>query len=108
MLILEEIFGRELLFYTFEEFFAKRRLVKEIFEEKVPKDRYFITIYRMYVESRPWIKEYYRECIWDYLNGYMEEIQLASVYITYKNSLARRKKKMEKENEDNGEEDFND
>lgn len=92
-----EAFGEMLCFYTFDEFMEKRQYIHDEVNARVDKshpkyNRFFMWCYRMYVESRPWIREYYRECIWNYINGYMDEITLMSVYIQYTESLNRRKK----------------
>ena len=63
MYILSEFFGRDMLFYTFEEFMDNRFYIKEQFEIK---EYDYKVMYNLYIESRPWIKEYYRGCIWDY------------------------------------------
>lgn len=77
-----EVIDRDLLFYTFDDFMILRNHIKDRLEHLTRKD---YIIYGMYVESRPWIKEYYRGCIWDFLNDYMSEEELIEVYDKFKN-----------------------
>lgn len=78
--MLNGIVDDDMFFYTFTDFiYFKDRIKKKLHTKD--KDYYFM--YRMFVESRPWIKDFYRGCIWDYLNYYMTEDELLSHYETY-------------------------
>lgn len=78
--MLYEVIDRDMAFYTFNDFIRIRKHIKE---RLLDKNREYIMIYRMYVESRPWIKDFYRGCIWDYLNDYMTEDELLCRYDEY-------------------------
>ena len=80
MYLLKNIFGLDMLFYTFDDFMRRREYIKEHFLEK---DDEFRILYDLYIESRPWMKEYYRLCIWDYLNDYLSEEELLNEYDRY-------------------------
>lgn len=87
MYILSEFFGRDMLFYTFEDFMKVRTYIKEQYALK-PYE--YKVMYNLYIESRPWIKEYYRGCIWDYLNDYLTEQEIISNYMQYKSTQRRK------------------
>lgn len=76
----DEILGRDMMYYTFEDFMKKRFYIKDKLEEQ---DNTYKCIYRMYVEARPWMKEFYRNCIWDFLNDYMSDEELTVEYDKY-------------------------
>lgn len=78
--MLNDLFERDMMFYTFDDFMKFRKHIKE---KMKTKDRTYIQTYRMYVESRPWIKDFYRCCIWDYLNDYMTEQELEHEFEKY-------------------------
>lgn len=80
MSMLYEVIDRDMAFYTFNDFIRLRKHIKDRLAEK---DREYIMIYRMYVESRPWVKDFYRGCIWDYLNDYMTDEELLGRYDEY-------------------------
>lgn len=79
----EEIIGYNVSFSTFEEFFKRRGYIKKFIAIKYEQDLEYVAIYRMYVGSRPFIKEKYRELIWEYINDYCEEEQMVSQYLAY-------------------------
>lgn len=78
--MVDELLGRDMLYYTFDDFMRKRYYIKEKLETK---DNKYITIYRMYVEARPWMKEYQRGFVWDFLMGYMSDDELIVLYEEY-------------------------
>ena len=77
MYIVADILGVDMVYYTFSDFMKRRYEIKELLKNK---DNEYVAIYRMYVESRPWMKEWYRECIWDFLNDYMSDAKLLEEY----------------------------
>lgn len=81
MLLEENLFERHMLFYTFEDFMKQRFYIKANLSTK---DNNYIICYRMYIHSRPWVKDYYRGIIWDYLNDYLDEEQLTVEFDKYK------------------------
>lgn len=80
MLLHVKIFGADMLYYTFDDFVNKREYLKQEYDKK---DNDFKILYNMYVESRPWLAEKYRHCIWDYLNDYVTESDLLEKYNEY-------------------------
>lgn len=78
--MLEGIIDSDMLFYTFDDFMKMRKHIKKKLRKKETKD---YIIYRMYVESRPWIRDFYRGCIWDFLNDYMTDDELRIEYLKY-------------------------
>lgn len=78
--IYSNYFGKDMLFYTFDEFKDKRQYLKE---QLLDKDEEYIAMYGLYIESRPWIKEYFRGVMWDYLMDYMSEIDFIIEYNKY-------------------------
>lgn len=87
MYILSEFFGRDMLFYTFDDFMNRRDYIKKQF---IAKEYEYKVMYNLYIESRPWIKDYYRGCIWDYLNSYLKDEEILVIYEQY---LMKQKKK---------------
>ena len=78
--MLEGIVDNDMLFYTFDDFMKIRKHIKKKLRNKKSRD---YIIYRMYVESRPWIKDFFRCCIWDFLNDYMTDAELMHEYDKY-------------------------
>jgi len=80
MYLHKDIFGADMLYYTFDDFMTRREHIKS---EYALKEREYKILYNMYVESRPWMAEKYRHLIWDYLNDYLEELTLLDKYNEY-------------------------
>ena len=80
MLLYKDIIDADMLFYTFDDFMKVKDHIKEKLATLNDKD--FI-VYRMYIESRPWIKDLYRGVIWDYLNNYIDDEELRNEYRKY-------------------------
>lgn len=78
--MLSEVIDQDMLFYTFDDFVKIREHVKNKLKTKERKD---ILIYRMYVGARPWIRDYYKGLIWDYLNDYTTDNELMYEYDNY-------------------------
>lgn len=77
MYVVADILGVDMVYYTFSDFMDRRNNIKELLKGK---NKEYVAIYRMYVGSRPWMKEYYRDCIWDFLNDYMSDEKLIEEY----------------------------
>ena len=75
-----EIIDCDMMFYTFDDFMRIKNKVKDKLETKNVKD---ILIYRLYVSSRPWIKNCYKYDIWDWLNDYLSDDELKEEYNKY-------------------------
>lgn len=87
MYTLGEFFGDDMLFYTFDDFIRRRHYIKS---QLLLKDYKYRVMYRLYIEARPWVKDCYRGCIWDYLNNYMNDDELLSCYNKYCSSFRKR------------------
>ena len=80
MLLDAELFERHMLFYTFEDFMKNRLHIKDTVSNYDYKQ---LVLYRLYIFSRPWIKDYFRGVIWDYLNDDIEDAELEFEYEKY-------------------------
>ena len=80
MLLLKDKFGIDMMFYTFDDFMKRKDYIKDCYWKK---DEDYKISYQLYIESRPWLKEYHRLCIWDWINDYMTDEELSSVYDKY-------------------------
>lgn len=82
----KDIFDNRLLYYGLDEFFIKRASIKAIFACKSIKDQY---LYKLYVYSRPFINDTWKDYIWDYLQSDIEEVEFMSAYGIYKRKHQR-------------------
>lgn len=74
-------FDECLLYYGLDDFFKRKDIIKECFEKQSIDTQY---LYKLYVYSRPFIKETWKDYIWDYLQNDIEEWYLISEYSIYK------------------------
>lgn len=81
MCSLKDVFGEDMLFYTFEDFMNDREYLKKSY---MKKNNQYKLLYGLYVQSRPWVKDYFRGCIWDYLNDYKDDTAIILEYMKYK------------------------
>lgn len=77
----KEIFDNGLLFYGLDDFVTKRNIIKEILPTKSLKEQY---IYKLYLYSRPFISETWKDYMWDYLQSDITELIFMSEYGQYK------------------------
>lgn len=80
-------FGIDMLFYTFDDFYKKRIYLKESF---LLKDLKYRRMYGLYIQSRPFIKEYFRGVMWDYLNDYLDEEEMEYEYDKYQHKFNKK------------------
>ena len=78
----KEFFDTRLLYYGLDEFFHKRIIIKTILQCKNNKDIY---LYRMYVYSRGFINDTWKDYIWEYLNNDISDLQFRLLYSDFKN-----------------------
>lgn len=71
------------IFYGFDEFFDKRDAIRT---EVDCMDINQIKIYRLYIYSTPFVTDYIRNNMWDFLMRDIEDYQFMQVYIDYKKS----------------------
>ena len=62
----DDIIKRELQFYSFNDFFYKRHIIKQEYKKLNTRDR---RIFKMYVYSICFEDEYHKDLIWEYLNS---------------------------------------
>lgn len=77
----KDIFDNDLLFYGLDDFFIKRHKIKEVLPTKSIKDQY---IYKLYLYSRPFINDTWKDYMWDYLHNDIDELYFISEYGQYK------------------------
>lgn len=76
-----EIFDKRLLFYGLDDFYAKRVQIKAIFNCKNMKDQY---LYKLFIYSRPFISETWKDYMWDYLQNDINECDFTHNYFILK------------------------
>lgn len=76
-----DLFDEGLLFIGFDEFYERRDEIKDLFWTKNIKEQY---IYKLYVYSRPFINDTYKDYIWDYIHDDITIVELAHYYTFYK------------------------
>lgn len=76
-----DIFDNRLLYYGLDDFVNKRMSIKAIFACKSRKDQY---LYKLYLYSRPFINDTWKDYMWDYLQSDMNEADFMSNYSLYK------------------------
>ena len=62
----KEYFDPRMLYYGLDEFFMKRLIIKSLFKCKSFDEQY---MYRLYVNSRPFINDSWKDRIWEYIQG---------------------------------------
>ena len=77
----KDIFDNRLLYYGLDDFYAKRVAIKTIFACKSIKDQY---LYKLYVYSRPFINDVWKDNIWDYLQNDIPEYEFMNQYCLQK------------------------
>ena len=77
----KDIFDNDLLFYGLDDFMAKRHKIRDVLFTKTLKEQY---IYKLYLYSRPFISETWKDYMWDFLQNDIPEILLISEYGQYK------------------------
>lgn len=77
----KDIFDNRLLYYGLDDFARKRLSIKMILKLKSVKEQY---LYKLYVYSRPFINDTWKDYIWDYLQGDIGEQEFSYFYNIYK------------------------
>lgn len=78
----KDFFDERLLYYGLDEFYRKRLVIKSVLFTR-PTDEQFL--YRMYVYSRAFISDTWKNNIWDYLQSDISEVEFLNLYIDYQN-----------------------
>ena len=92
------VMKKEILFYGLLDFYPRKEEIKNNFELLTLDE---ITIYKMYVYSRPFEEEYIKDLIWEYLNGWKEAIFDLAKHYRRKKELNEKRMKKYKEEEEN-------
>lgn len=77
----KDIFDNRLLFYGLDDFYIRRIQIKAIFMCKNIKDQY---LYKLYLYSRPFISETWKDNMWDYLQSDIQEFEFKEQFLLYK------------------------
>lgn len=83
----KKFFDNRLLYYGLDEFYNNRLLIKSIYMCKSTEEQYF---YHLYVYTRAFISDTWKDYIWEYLNGDIQDLAIRDLYAKY-----TRKKKHE-------------
>jgi hypothetical protein len=78
----KDFFDERLLYYGLDEFYKKRLIIKTTLMT-LPTNEQFL--YRMYVYSRAFISDTWKNTIWDYLQDDITEVELLNLYVDYQN-----------------------
>ena len=65
----DRMINRNLKFYSILEFYPKRYKIRDVYDEQKNEDK---KIYKMYVYSLCFEKEYVKDLIWEFLNRWDE------------------------------------
>lgn len=82
----KDIFDSRLLYYGLDDFYLKKETIRILFQCKSIKEQY---LYKMYVYSRPFINDTWKDYIWDYLQHDIPDIEFASNYLQMKRKNQR-------------------
>lgn len=78
----KDFFDESLLYYGLDEFYRKRLIIKTVLVTKPVKEQF---LYRMYVYSRAFISDTWKNNIWDYLQDDISEVEFLNLYMDYQN-----------------------
>lgn len=76
-----DLLGKDMLFSTFDDFMVIRNHIKDNLQKQTST---YVTIYRMYVGSRPFVPTKTRDLLWDWLNDFITDFELMREYRLYK------------------------
>lgn len=76
-----DLLGKDMLFSTFDDFMVIRNHIKDSLQKQTST---YVTIYRMYVGSRPFVPTKTRDLLWDWLNDFITDFELMREYRLYK------------------------
>lgn len=84
-----DIIEPELQFYSFNDFFKKKKIIKEKYDTLTTKE---IRIYKMYVYATCFETEHTKDIMWNYLNSVDNmNLEIYNEYGIRNNSKRRRK-----------------
>lgn len=74
-------FDYRLLYYGLDHFYNNRHIIRDVLKEQTVDNAY---LYKLYVYSRPFINDTWKDYIWDFLQNDIEDFEFANLYIEYK------------------------
>lgn len=74
-------FDYRLLYYGLDHFYNNRYIIRDVLKEQTVDNAY---LYKLYVYSRPFINDTWKDYIWDFLQNDIEDFEFANLYIEYK------------------------
>lgn len=77
---MKRFFPESMEFYGFKEFFKRREYIKEQFELLEDYQQY---VYRGYIYEMPFVTDFIRNAVWDYLNGFCTDMDFVYIYSDY-------------------------
>lgn len=83
-----EIFDSRMLFWGLDDFVAKRVKIRSLFLCKGDKYKF---VYKLYIYSRPFISETWKDFIFDYLWNDISEMEFMSAYTKMKSRNNKKK-----------------
>ena len=83
MLIKECYIPPVCIFYGFDEFFSRREIIRK---EVDCMDTSQIFVYKLYIYSTPFVTDYIRNGMWDFLMRDEDDLTLVKIYSDYKRS----------------------
>lgn len=78
---MSERFPKDMKFYGFEEFYKRRVEIRDKFDLLDKEEQYQ---YKSYVYMTPFVSDYIRNTMWDYLERYCDTPNLSVAYTKYK------------------------
>ena len=76
-----EYFHRTLLFLNIDDFFSNRATIKN---RLLIEDVHTVYYYRLYVYSRPFVSDMWKDYIWDYVMGDMKDEDFVYAYVIHR------------------------
>ncbi len=67
-----------LKFIGFRDFFKRSNIIKKIYSDLSLEEKYN---YKHYIYANPLMSDYYKDLIWEYLNGFIDKKELKKGYL---------------------------
>lgn len=78
----KDFFDNRLLYYGLDDFYKKRLLIKSVLLLKTTDEQY---LYKMYVYSRAFINDTWKDYIWEYIQNDITDDIFRELYLDYCN-----------------------
>lgn len=76
----KDFFDERLLYYGLNDFYKRRLIIKTLFKCKTLKEQY---LYRLYVYSRAFINDTWKDRMWEYIQNDITDEQFVEFYTLY-------------------------